>query len=70
MKIVLELKNKPVKGDLLVLDDNGTAKCVSQVTLFKPLTDRITQLEELIASLMDRITQLESDISVLKGENE
>ena len=67
MKIVLEITNRPVAGDVLVVVNDSTVQAVSQVTFFKSLTDRITQLESDVSDLKDRVSALENRLDVQEG---
>lgn len=68
MKIVLEIKNKPVKGDILVMEDIDTAKCISKISFLKDVSSSITDLNCEINRLKERISILENEVTVLKGE--
>lgn len=70
MKIVIELKNTPKKGDVLVFLDAENVECISQNKFFKTLTNRIKSVENSVSALDERVTALEEDVSVLKGEDE
>lgn len=61
-KIVLELENEPIEGDILVFH-NGKFKCTSTVSFLKSLSDRV----EILENLPDRLSTLEDRVSILEG---
>lgn len=60
-KIVLELKNMPKKGDILVFDGERF-EAVSIDTLNAKINSKINETS-------NRVTKLEENVKVLKGED-
>ena len=54
MKIVLELKNKPITGDILIFEKDGF-KCIGGKTFLKNLNDDINRIDKLIDNLTDNV---------------
>lgn len=67
MKLVLELKNKPKKGDVLVFDGKNF-ECVSSESFLRGLNSELRLLKNRVIILTDDVNGLKEEIKILKGE--
>lgn len=67
MKLVLELKNKPRDGDILIFDKDGF-KSVSKSVFLSELLKDIKELKIALNNADNSINKLNNEIKYLKGE--
>ena len=68
MKIVLDLKNKPKKDDIVIFDGENF-ECKNYKILFKDLKNEVNVLKDRMEALEDTIRILNKEIRILKGED-
>lgn len=67
MKVMLDIKNSPVKGDILIF--NGVQfECVSKELFLQKLKGDIFRMTDEITALNNEIKELKHEVNVLKGE--
>ena len=67
MNVVLELKNTPKLGDILVCDKDGI-KSISKVAFLGDLLKEIKELHIALENADKSINELNKEIRILKGE--
>lgn len=67
MKVVLELKNKPAKDDILIFDGKEF-ECINKDMFLKNIKKEVFLLEERVRILEQENAVVNKEIKILKGE--